>query len=555
MANQITDGRTNVFTAETVTGVVDTAGTANGTLDNEIFYEGSNSVGDYCTTTRTGMLYNAGSAQNWANNTFYILFNSGIAGLLDTRTNGGVTVRFCGATISDFFEVYVAGSDDYPPAFSGGWVQFVVDIETAYTEAVTNTAAFTNTGGTPPATNAIQYVGVTYVTSATMPRMADNTWLDQIARLPDGSAGIIVEGSNGGTTPWTWDDIVTAAVSTNKWATARPSDGGAIVLNTPVQIGINDATNHEFDDDNVSLLWDDQPFLADDIYEISAVMGTGVNFVRGGVKTGTGNDATGAQGWSIQASPTGARWNMDFSDANVDEVSLYGCSFSHGNTFSLNNVDIDMATILFNDCVSADVTNATIVRASVVAAATADGVAFMKTDNIGDIINSTFEFSDGHAIELTTPNTASQSSIGNRFSGYGATGTNDAAIYNNSGAGLVTISITNPGTTTEHTYRNGTSASTALSQDVAVTFTNLRDNTEVRIYSAGTTTELAGIENATAGSVDARTFTATISAGTSVDYRIHNKTYEHIAVESFTWPSADQDIQVQQRFDRVYFNP
>ena len=553
MANQITDGRTNVSVMDAGSAPDNLTGVAGGTNDTEIYYQGTSSWGYYTTTTRDGLLHDAGSAQNWSNNTFYILFNTGIAGLLATRANGGVTVRFCGATVTDFFEVYVAGSDDYPPAFSGGWVQFVVDIETAYTAAVTNGDAFTNTGGTPPATTAIRYVGITSITGSTMPRMADNSWLDQIARLPDGSAGIIIEGSNGGSTPWTWDNVITAASITNKWATARVGTGGSVVLNTPVQFGINDASNHQFSDNNVTILWEDQPFLADDIYGLSAAMGTGVNFIRGGVKTGTGNDATGAQGWSIQAASSGARWNMDFSDVDVDEVSLYGCSFIHGNQFNLNNPDIDMATILFNDCVSAIVTGANIVRANVVNSATADGVAFMSTNDLGDIINSSFNFSDGHAIEILSGGAASQSSLGNRFSGFGATGTNDAAIYNNSAAAK-TISISSPGLLSEHTYRNGTSASTSLSQDVAVTLTGLKENTEVRVYSSGTTTELAGVEDASDGTFDNRSFTFTLSAGTNVDIRIHNITYEHQEF-AYTVPSANTSLPIQQAFDRNYFNP
>lgn len=90
---------------------------------------------------------------------------------------------------------------------------------------------------------------------------------------------------------------------------------------------------------------------------------------------------------------------------------------------------------------------------------------------------------------------------------------------------------------------------------VNVTFDNLKDNSEVRIYEAGTNTELAGIEDATAGSVDNRNFAASLLAGTSVDYVIHNwqsgvTVYQSIRVNAFTWPSTDTTIQVQQQVDR-----
>ena len=222
------------------TPVDDLAGSPNGTLDNEIFYQGTGSIGDYCGTSRSGMLYDAGSVQTaWANSHFYILVNCGIVGLLDTKANGGLTVRFCGNTVSDWFEFEIAGSDAWPTAFEGGWVQFVVDIEA--TPSATN--------GTPPATNACRYVGISYVTASTMPRMADNIWLDEIAYLPDGTAGILVEGRNGGSTDWAWDDIV-AEMDTLKAATCSRGPGGSITLRTSVEFGANDATTHQFSDTN-----------------------------------------------------------------------------------------------------------------------------------------------------------------------------------------------------------------------------------------------------------------------------------------------------------------
>ena len=105
------------------------------------------------------------------------------------------------------------------------------------------------------------------------------------------------------------------------------------------------------------------------------------------------------------------------------------------------------------------------------------------------------------------------------------------------------------------TCTNTGAGSCTIVNDVTLTFTNMRDNTEVRIYAAGTSTELDGIENATAGSADARTFAATVSGSTSVDYTLVNEQYEIIRVEGFTWPTTDQSVVVQQRFDRNFSNP
>ncbi len=73
--------------------------------------------------------------------------------------------------------------------------------------------------------------------------------------------------------------------------------------------------------------------------------------------------------------------------------------------------------------------------------------------------NNTFtgSASTGHAIRITSPGT--YSFIGNVFNSFGATGSNSAAIFNDS-AGVVTLNIS--GTTNLPTYRNGTNASTSV---------------------------------------------------------------------------------------------
>ena len=552
MANQITDNRTLVHAADVVTPYDDLSGNAAGTLDTEIFYQGTGSIGGYTTSTRSGLLYDAGSAQNWSNNVFYLLVNCGIVGLLDTKANGGFTIRFCGATVTDWFEVYVGGSDDWSTAFSGGWVQFVVDIETARSTAVTN--GWTN--GTTPATNAIRYVGYSAITGGSMPRMADNTWLDSIHRLADGNPGIIVEGRNGGSTDWDWDDVV-VQMDTVKAATARTGPGGSVVLTTPVQFGINDTTTHGFTDTNKTILWDDQEFAPSDLYALSALGNSGgTTNVTLGVKTGTGDDATGAQGCVIQAAPGGVRWSMDFDDPGIDAINLYGCSFIHGGTFQLDDPAVSCISCLYIDCTGAVVSNSEQLRCKIIEANTADGVAFMTTDDLNDIVFCEFEFSDGHAIELTTPRVASQTSKGNTYTGYGGTagsnptassGSTDAAVYNNAG-GAVTIDVTSGGDTPS--VRNGASATTVVNANTQITLTGLVNPTEVRVYTAGTTTELAGTEDVTTGS-----FVFSRPQGESVDIRIFAVSYLPADLLNFTIPSTDTTIPIDQDFDRNYSNP
>ncbi len=80
-----------------------------------------------------------------------------------------------------------------------------------------------------------------------------------------------------------------------------------------------------------------------------------------------------------------------------------------------------------------------------------------------------------------------------------------------------------------------------------LTLTGLQTNTEVRVYGAGTTTELAGVENSST------TFTTTLEAS-SVDIVVHALGYEYQKIAGAD-TSADLTLPIQQRFDRNYRNP
>jgi len=539
MANQITDNRANVTTAESVTGFDDLTGAAAGTLDNEIFIQGSNSVAYYTTTSRDGLLWDYGTTQNLTNTVVYIWFNCGIAGLLDIKANGGVTVRFCGNTVTDWYEVYVAGSDDYPTAVSGGWVQFAVDATNAHTNS-------DNTNGTKPSPSVIRYVGVTTVTAATMPRMADNTWVDQITTLASATPGIIVEGRNAGTTDWDFADII-SQLGTGV-GTAKSGPGGSIVLNTPVQFGINDTSTHGFTDTNATVLWENQEFVPDGFYGFSALGNAGgTTNVTLGIKSGTGDDATGAQGGSVSAASTGARWYMDFDDANLDAIGLYGVNMLHGDDYQFDSSAVEVISCILNDCTSATVSNSLQLRNTIVSANTADDVSFMFTDDLSDIRFCLFQFSDGHAVELVTPRVATQTSKGNSFTGYGTTGSTDAAIYNQT-AGAVAISATAGSSVSEHTYKNGTSATTTVTAAITVSFANFAVGTEIKVYIVSTGAEEDGIETTIADPWD-----ASLQSGVAYNIVAIYPGYVPIRIENQTY-TGDATVNLNQQVDRNFEN-
>jgi hypothetical protein len=467
MADQITDNRTSLTTNDTTSNIVDATGASSGNQNTETFIEGSASTSNKASSAVIALLFDAGSAQDWSNNAFYIWWNVSTAGKLNTKASGGVRMRFCGATVTDFFEVYIEGNDTY----TGGFKMTVVDIERA-------AANPDNTGGTPPATSAIRYVGIVYDITSMISGNVDNCFLDAMWRLPQSTPGIIVEGRNGGSTDWAWQDIVNAADAgdpTKAWGTAFNRDG-VIFINTPIRFGANDASTHGFSDSNAKVQWEDQLVATTGFYTLTVIGGSGAQSFQLGSKTGTGDDATGSQGGSIGADANGSRWSFDADDANIDACNLYGVVMDHAEDFQLDNANVETISCTFLDCSSARIDNSLFLRNGVVDSNTADGVAFLTTDDLGDIRFSTFLFSDGHAIELTTPRVENQTSKGNKFTNYGSIGTNDAAVYNNTG-GLVNISITNSGDTP--TYRNGSGASTTTSNPVTHTITGLDSGSQV----------------------------------------------------------------------------
>lgn len=278
-----------------------------------------------------------------------------------------------------------------------------------------------------------------------------------------------------------------------------------------------------------------QERVAADFYEIN---------VRG-----SGADVNWKLGSISVADTTVARWSLTIQ-SDTGSFQDNNSVFLGFKTLSLN-ANTTLTGTTFVDGQSIVQNGATLNGCTVLNSATADGVALISSNNPANISNCKFNFSDGHALEITSAGTYSFS--GNSFTGYGASDTTDAAIYNNSG-GAVTLDIAGGGDTP--TVRNGTSASTTVNNNISITLTGMKDLTEVRVFEAGSTTvELAGIEDATAGTVDDRSFTFTLSAGVFVDIYFENLTWIADTIENFEVPVADASIPVAQRQDRVYSNP
>lgn len=88
-------------------------------------------------------------------------------------------------------------------------------------------------------------------------------------------------------------------------------------------------------------------------------------------------------------------------------------------------------------------------------------------------------------------------------------------------------------------------------KETDLTLTGLQSNSEVRIFEAGTTTELSGVEN----SGTSFTYTFEFSSEIDVDIVIHHIDYQYIKLENITVGANGASIPIQQQFDRNYANP
>lgn len=387
---------------------------------------------------------------NLANNVVYVWLNCGVVGLLDSLANGGMRIRVAGASTADFKEWNVGGNDFWPDATKGGWVQFVVDLESTADAA----------GGawsTTQANTAIQHIGYSAITTA-MTIVGDNMWIDSIWTLADGTAGILIEGQESGTTPWTWADLpIELGIGSGA---ARDGPAGTIIINTSVDWFVDDGTDHVFTSTNDIVLLDSQATMPADQYNFTVVGAvTGSSDFTLGIKTGTGDDATGAQGTIFVNTDNNLRYTWDTDGADIDSANFYGCTFLGSGTFNVGSTANEWISDTFLDCTKAIVTNALILRCSVINSNVVvdAGDGFMETDDLTDIRFTSFEatIGDGHAIELVTPLDATQTSKGNLFAGFeGNPATFDTDTGVDGGTEVITTDAAHNFTTEDAIYYN-----------------------------------------------------------------------------------------------------
>jgi len=462
---------------------------------------------------------------------------------LDTWANGGVLCRLSDGT--NYSEWYLAGDNT----------------------ASTYTRHSFSTSTTPDAiSGTLTVTAVTvitfYFTGVTKSKLPENCFIDYLQYGADGT-GMTVSGGTFAT-PETFSDVegddVTAAVG------MLSESNGVYYLNGPITFGDTGTASTYFEDGNQLLSSIDHyrsfttsnrtsaESLVSSTHNTIKVVGnsTGVNSFALGSKTGT----LGYAGCTIK---TGGNRRIIFTctDVNVDILRLYGNTFINLGAISFlpdkGGGDTEVISNSFNGC--DQINPDTCVFQNNIIAATNDANGGLLVDSSGSTNQQNLTFisgGTGHGLYITSTGTYSLTVF--NFSGYGSTGTTDAAVYNNSG-GLVTLNVSGAASPT---YRNGAGASTTINNNITVTYNNLVNGSEIRIYNAGTSTLIDGIESVTGNS-----FSWSVGAGVSMDIKIFGPVptppsppalaYLEIIQKAISY-SVSTTLKINQQINRNYYD-
>lgn len=513
-AQLITTDLTTVATAEPGTLANWAAlggGQAGLSEETDYFIQGQTSISKQVKQETKGMHADAGAAQTFGTGDHvYVWLYATTPGAGDIRANGGLRITL-GDSASARDEYYVNGSDSYK---YGGWICYPID-PTATPDRLEGVGA-----GTTP-----QFFGG--IMSNTVTVKGVNFGVDVIRY----GTGIDATGGGSPDPDLTFNDIATEdALNANAYGILQPTAAGS-ALQGRVRIGADDtSTSTTFNDvDAVLTKLDNNP---SGVNTKTATNFSGI-IVQGSLTTAT---FTGCLFIGLDATDTG------FFDTNAATnkatVTLDSCTFLDWGPTDISTGN----TVINSNWKNSD--SLTLNGASISDCNFQNSSPVIAGADLGNLSNCTFNRGTaGHAVE-TSINTGTVSFNGNSFSGYGGNGTSTAAINFTATTGSVTVNV------------SGASIPTFLSAGVNVTFvlsnsltlTGLETNTEVRVYDAGTTTELAGEENNTTG-----TFNASISVS-AVDIVIFNLDFIAIRLANVD-TTSNRTIPIQQQEDRQYENP
>ena len=493
-------------------------------------------------------------------------------GTMDTEANGGIALVLLDVT-PDEIGYHLAGSDI--AAFRHnegpvGWQCLLLDGAIKDATPGSNTALAGTEAGL--AFTAITGIGAMFKTLSKALGGTENCFIDTIRY---GNDGLVIAGGTTGARG-NFDEIAIedrSAADGTAYGICHEVATGSFGLQGPLTFGlaVSDA-EHWFQDTNVVVTFEDRNIGTARYFFDLAANSTDVGHFQLGLISGS---EFGTDGCAIIV-PAGIGGSMDFSDADFDFVGLYDSDFvgfDGGVLFcddATNGITHDVFGCAFTLCGTINPGRVDMKNCDINASSAATAMLIEDSDNtLMEKLNFVSD-GTGHALEVTHTGAGPHALTlkGHTYSGYagtdGSTG-NEVLLYNpGTSSADITITIAGGGETPTVMLAGGVTGVVTIVNNIDLTFINLRDNTEVRVYTAGTTTELAGIENATVGSPDDREVTFSLTGGISVDVRFAHGTAadgqqylvpDRNSILGLTWPNVDSELLITQIVDRSFNNP
>jgi hypothetical protein len=368
----------------------------------------------------------------------------------------GYTLRLTDGS-SNYKEWRIAGSDTW----GGEWKCFVLDVNST-------TDVYASSGSLSLSDIDVITWSIDMSNSGNI-RIIDNQWND-VVRF---GTGLKATGTDFDLTDMVDDDESSA----NKYGILENKDG-VIFSQGKIQIG-DGATTTTFNSTDEALIFKDRNSdgegqVASGFYELKFT-GSGLTVdIDGLVCKGAGTTDT-------------TRYIVDADDSDIT-LDIAGSTFIRASTVGFAASD-SITTSVFNNCGQIDPSTATY-QNNTLSNTTNSGGALLLDSTSNNVSDSTF-ISDGtgHGVYITASGTYTFDNL--QFISYGSTGTDNAAIYNNSG-GAVVVNATNG--SSGLTYKNGSGASTTVNDAKEFKFTLSPSITgyEWRIYEVTALGSLSG---------------------------------------------------------------
>lgn len=249
-----------------------TTGWNTGNLDNDIFQEGSGSIGakvsnttsDFYDLSVTGSPYDFSSGGADEGDHIFAWFNT-----LTPATLHAIIAADDLAT--DSVGCWNVGP---PTGYGGGWISYVIDPAADFDTIIAAGSGSWTTTGNPAQLTGVDGFGGRHTTSTSIMGNFNNALVDAVSI----GTGYRITRGDGASTPGDFANLITYERTTSNRFGGLRSTGGVLFMLSKIIVGDTTANDHAFDASGFTVVWLDAP-VATTFYEFSAEEGTGTTTV------------------------------------------------------------------------------------------------------------------------------------------------------------------------------------------------------------------------------------------------------------------------------------